>query len=137
MANATLNLDKILEQYANEIGGKVIPYTDSQSIIIMPTKHGRFQRVLGWTRISKSRGIKFLEFDSKVCEFNGTIDMKKHLEDAGHFTFSRLIIKEGFLQVASSVIVEHATAELIRDMVKEVAEEADDLEFQITGQDVH
>jgi hypothetical protein len=137
MANANLNLDKILEKYSNEVGGKVIPYTDNQSIIIMPTKHGRFQRVLGWSRISKSRHIKFLEFDSKVCEYNGSIDMKKYLEEAASFTFSRLIIKEGFLQVASSVIVEHATEDLIRDMVKEVAEVADDLEFQITGQDVH
>ena len=82
MANEVLNLDKILEQYANEIGGKVIPYTDSQSIIIMPTKHGRFQRVLGWSRISKSQKVKFLEFDSKVCEYNDSIDMKKYLSEA-------------------------------------------------------
>lgn len=128
-----LNLDKILEDFANEVGGKVIPYTDSQSIIIMPTKHGRFQRVLGWSRISKSKKVKFLEFDSKVCEWNASIDMAKYLEEASGHTFSRLIIKEGFLQVASSVIVEHATADLIRDMVKEVAEVADDLEFEITG----
>ncbi|MDX2190741.1 MAG: hypothetical protein SFY32_12840 [Bacteroidota bacterium] len=133
----TLNLDKILENYANEVGGKVIPYTDNQSIIIMPTKHGRFQRVLGWSRISKSRNIKFLEFDSKVCEWNDSIDMKKYLNEAGAFTFCRLIIKEGFLQVASSVIVEHATDDLVKDMVKEVAEIADELEFQITGKDEH
>lgn len=132
-----LNLDKILEDYANEVGGKIIPYTDSQSIIIMPTSHGRFQRVLGWSRISKSKKVKFLEFDSKVCEFNDSIDMKKYLGEAAHFNFCRLIIKEGFLQVASSVIVEHATDDLIRDMVREVSEIADDLEFQITGKDEH
>ena len=131
----TLNLDKILEDYANEVGGKVIPYTDNQSIIIIPTKHGRFQRVLGWSRITNKH--KFLEFDSKVCEFNSTIDMKKYLEQAAAFTFCRIIIKEGFLQVASSVIVEDATVELIRDMVKEVAEIADDLEYKITGEDIH
>jgi hypothetical protein len=129
------NLDKLLEDYANEIGGKVIPYTDNQSIVIMPTKHGRFQRVLAWTR--KSSKHSFLEFDSKVCEFSSTIDMQKYLTEAAGFTFSRIIIKEGFLQVASSVFVEEATNELIKDMVKEVAEIADDLEFQITGQDVH
>ncbi|TAG55223.1 MAG: hypothetical protein EAZ27_07485 [Cytophagales bacterium] len=130
-----LNLDKILEDFSNEIGGKVIPYTDSQSIIIMPTSHGRFQRVLGYTRISKSQKVKFLEFDSKVCEFSDSIDMKKYLTEAAHHTFSRIIIKDGFLQIASSVIVEHATADLIKDMVKEVAEVADELEFQITGKD--
>lgn len=133
----TLNLDKILEDYANEVGGKIIPYTDSQSIIIMPTSHGRFQRVLGYSRISKSKKVKFLEFDSKVCEFSDSIEIKKYLEEASSHTFSRLIIKDGFLQVASSVIVEHATADLIRDMVKEVSEVADDLEFQITGKDEH
>ncbi|MDX2195564.1 MAG: hypothetical protein NW207_04020 [Cytophagales bacterium] len=133
----SLNLDKILENYANQIGGKVIPYTDSQSIIIMPTKHERFQRVLGWSRVSSKTKHKFLEFDSKVCEMNDSIDIKKHLEDASKFTFSRLIVKEGFLQVASSVIVDHATEDLIKDMVKEVADIADDLEFQITGQDIH
>ncbi len=130
-----LNLDKILEDFANEIGGKVIPYTDSQSIIIMPTSHGRFQRVLGYTRISKSQKVKFLEFDSKVCSYTDTIEMKKYLEEASNHTFCRLIIKDGYLQVASSVIVEHATADLIKDMVKEVSEIADDLEFQITGKD--
>lgn len=130
-----LNLDKILEDFANEVGGKVIPYTDSQSIIIMPTSHGRFQRVLGYTRIAKSQKVKFLEFDSKVCQFSESIDMKKYLEEAAHHTFCRIIIKDNYLQIASSVVVEHATADLIRDMVKEVSEVADDLEFQITGKD--
>jgi len=130
-----LNLDKLLEDYANEIGGKVIPYTDNQSIVIMPTKHGRFQRVLAWTR--KAGKHSFLEFDSKVSEFNSTIDMQKCLTEAAGFTFCRIIIKEGFLQVASSVFLDEATAELVKDMVREVAEVADDLEYQITGQDVH
>lgn len=131
----TLNLDKILEDYSLEVGGKIIQYTDSQSIIIMPTKHGRYQRVIGWTRVANKH--KFIEFDSKVCEFSENIDLKKHLQDAASFTFCRLIIKEGFLQVASSVIVEDATVELIKDMVKEVAEVADELEYNITGEDVH
>lgn len=131
----SLNLDKILEDFANQEGGKVIPYTENQSIVIMPTKHGRFQRVLGWTRVADKH--KFLEFDSKVCEFTPDIDMRKYLAEAASFTFCRLIIKEGFIQVASSVIVEHATVDLIKDMVREVAEVADELEYQITGQDVH
>lgn len=130
-----INLDKVLEDYSNEVGGKVIPYTDNQSIVIMPTKHGRFQRVLAWTRTTGKH--KFLEFDSKVCEWTDGIDMKKYLTEASSFTFSRLIIKEGFLQVASSVFVDEATIDLIKDMVREVAEIADDLELQITGEDVH
>jgi hypothetical protein len=130
-----LNLDKILEDYASEVGGKIIQYTENQSIIIMPTKHGRFQRVIGWTRTSNKH--KFLEFDSKVCEFSDTIDLQNCLKEAAKFTFSRLIIKEGFLQIASSVIVEHANTAIIRDMIKEVAEVADELEFVLTGADVH
>jgi hypothetical protein len=134
-AAKSINLDKILNDYANEVGGKIIPYTDSQSIIIMPTKHGRFQRVLGWTRISKNH--KFLEFDSKVTEYTPNIDFQKYLSEAANFTFCRLIVKEGFLQVASSVFVDEATPELIKDMVREVAEIADDLENQITGEDLN
>ncbi|MFN0049239.1 MAG: hypothetical protein ACKVOU_08965 [Cytophagales bacterium] len=130
-----LNVDKLLEDYANEIGGKVITYTDNQYILMLPTKHGRYQKVLAWTR--KTGKHSFLEFDSKVCEFTSEIDMQKYLTEAANFTFCRIIIKEGYLQVASSVFVDEATAELIKDMVREVAEVADDLEFQITGQDVN
>lgn len=131
-----LNLDQILDDYSNKVGGKVIPYTDDKSVIVIPTKHGRYQQVIGWSK--KTKDYKFLEFDSKVCKYSPEVDLRPLLEEAAtRYVFARLIIKDGYLQVASSVVVEHATPELITDMVKEVAEEADDLEFRITGKDVN
>jgi len=129
-----MNLDQILDDYADKVGGKVIPYTEDQSVIVIPTKHGRFQQVIGWTK--KTKDYKFLEFDSKVCRYTPDIDLKNLMELAAtKYVFARLIIKNDFIQLASSVVLDHATPELITDMIKEVANEADELEFQLTGKD--
>jgi hypothetical protein len=128
-----IDLDKVLDEYANKVGGKVIPYTDSQSVLTIPTSKGRFQSVIGWSKMMKD--YKFLEFDSKVCKYDSSLDLKKVLEESSHYTFARLVIKDEYLQVAAAVIVEHATEDLIYDMVREVAETADDLEDRITGRD--
>lgn len=137
MENLILKLSEILEDYMNDVGGKIINYSDNQSLIMIPTKHNRYQKVLGWKRDSGEKNFSFIEFDSKICEITNNIDLRKYLEKADIFTFSRLIIRDGFLQIASSLLIDLATPELIMNMVKEVAEEADNLEFQITGKDIN
>jgi hypothetical protein len=121
-----MNLDKILEDYANEINGQVIPYDDDHSVIVVPVKNGRFQRVVGW--VVRTGKYKYLEFNSKVCDFNYQIDLKHLLELSNKYIFSRIVIKDGYIQVASSIVVEHATEQLIKDMIIEVAQIADNLE---------
>jgi hypothetical protein len=128
-----LNLDKILEDYSNEVGGKVIPYTDTQSVIVLPTKHGRFQQVKAWS--NQTQTYKFLEFYSKVCDLKPEMDLKSLLETASTFVFARIMVKQNQIFVASSVVVDHATPDIIKDMVREVADVADDMEWQLTGQD--
>ena len=128
-----LNLDKILEEYANKVGGKVIPYTNTQSVIVLPTKHDRFQKVFAYS--NQTQVYKFVEFYSKVTEYNADIDLKPLMEEASQFTFSRIMIKNNDINVAAAVVVDHATEDIIKDMVREVADVADDLEFKITGKD--
>jgi hypothetical protein len=130
-----LNLDKILEDYAKEINAQVIPYTDNKSAISFPTGGVRFQQVIGWSKQTEHH--KLVEFHTKVCKFTNELNFEKLLEDAASYTFARVIVKDGYLQVATAAIVDHATPELIKDLVKEAALVADKLEMMLTGQDVH
>lgn len=130
-----MNLDKILDEYAKEIGAQVIPYTDNKSAISFPMGGVRFQQVIGWSKVTSQH--KLVEFHSKVCEYNTSINLTKILEDASKYTFARIIIKDGYLQVATAAVVDHATPELIKDLVKEAAVVADNLELMLTGADKH
>lgn len=130
-----LNLDQIVENYAKEIGGKVIPYTDNTSVLVVPTFEGRFQKVIGHTRYGKK--YKLLEFNSKVCPYSEDLSLAELLEDASTYCFTRLILKEGYLEVAAAIVVEHANEYLIRDLIYEVATRSDILEMKITGKDEH
>lgn len=130
-----LNLDQIVENYAKEIGGKVIPYTDNKSVIIVPTFEGRFQKVIGWTRYGKK--YKLLEFNSKVCPYSDELSLAELLENASTYCFTRLILKDNYLEVAAAIVVEHANESLIKDLIYEVATRADLLEMKLVGEDYH
>lgn len=130
-----MNLDKILDDYAKEINAQVIPYTDNKSAISFPISGVRFQQVIGWSKQTDQH--KLVEFHSKVCKFEKSMNFEKLLSDAASYTFARLIVKDDYLQVATAAVVDHATPELIKDLVKEAAIVADRLELMLTGQDVH
>lgn len=130
-----MNLDRIVENYAQEINGQVIHYTDKQSVIVIPLNNGRFQNVFGLVRYGKK--YKILEFDSRVCDFSDDINLSSLLENAQNFCFSRLIKKDGYLEVAAAVVVKHSNENIIKDIIYEVATRADLLENYLTGKDIH
>ena len=130
-----MNLSLIMQKYANEIDGRFIEYSDDNTIITIPMDTNRFQNVTGF--LTERKGQTVVEFMSKVCDLKHDIDYRALLELNQELFYSKIIIYDGLIQVASSALFDHCTEIQIKDMISEVAEAADNLEFKLAGVDVY
>ncbi|HEX7015444.1 MAG TPA: hypothetical protein VF191_08010 [Cyclobacteriaceae bacterium] len=130
------NVLDFARQFAEEVGGQYTEYDNSKAVIVVPLSGGRFQTVLAYTRTGGS-GRDHVLFISKICDFDESIDLRDLLEKNGAFDYSRFILEDSFLKVVASCTNDNATAELVKEMIQEVANIADRFEFRFTGQDVH
>lgn len=133
-----MDLNAFMQNYADEIGGQYSEYDSRTSIIIVPLPDERFQTVLGKlknsTRYNNRLGIEFV---SKVCEFSPDMNLKMLLEENGNLNHAKFAIAEGFIHVEASSFVETATEEIIKEIIQEVANVADEYEYKLTGEDIH
>ena len=65
------------------------------------------------------------------------LNFRHVLEVNQELVYSKVVIFEGFLQLAASVVVEHATEDILKDIVNEIGHTADNLERELTGSDNH
>jgi hypothetical protein len=132
-----VNILNYARQYAEEVGGQYTDYDNSKAVIVVPLSAGRFQTVLGIARTGSVSGKDQVMFISKICDFDEAIDLRDLLERNGTFDYSRFILEDGFLKVVASCVAENASEGLVKEMIREVANIADQFEFKFTGQDVH
>jgi CRISPR/Cas system-associated endoribonuclease Cas2 len=132
-----MDLNAFMESYANEIGGNYSEYDSRTSIIIVPLPDQRFQTVLGKLKHSERYNRLGIEFTSKVCKYNSDIDLKLLLEENANLNHAKFAIVEDFLHVEASSFIESATEQLLKEIIQEVANVADDYELKLTGADVH
>jgi len=132
-----MDLNGFMQSYAEEIGGTYSEYDERTSIIIVPLPDERFQTVLGTLKHSKRYDRLGIDFTSKVCKFSSEIDLKNLLEENGSLNHAKFALVENFIHVEASTFVESATEEIIKEIIQEVANVADEYEFKLTGQDVH
>lgn len=132
-----MDLNSFMRSYAEEIGGTYSEYDGSTSIIIVPLPDERFQTVLGTVKLNKRYNRKLIEFSSKVCKFNSNIDMKELLTENTNLNHAKFAIADDFIQVEDSCFIETATEDLIKEIIQEVANIADEYENKLTGVDVH
>jgi len=132
-----MDLNAFMESYANEIGGTYSEYDARTSIIIVPLPDERFQTVLGTLKHSKRYDRLGIEFTSKVCAYSPELNLRSLLEENGKLNHAKFAIVDDFVHVEASTFVETATEELIKDIIQEVANVADEFEFKLTGEDVH
>ena len=132
-----MDLNAFMKAYADEIGGTYSEYDGATSIIIVPLPDERFQTVLGTVKLSKRFNRHLIEFSSKVCAFNSSIDLKDLLMENTNLNHAKFAISDDFIQVEDSCFVESATEDLIKEIIQEVANVADEYEFKLTGVDVH
>jgi SepF-like predicted cell division protein (DUF552 family) len=131
-----MDIAKTLQKIADELGGSFTEYSDNNLIVTVPTSDGRFQGIT--TYILEHDGKKVLEIASRVCEENHEgIDYKKLLKMNQDLTYSKIVIFDGYIQLAAEVLVEHTNDVILKDIVEEVGHTADKIEFELTGKDIH
>lgn len=130
-----VNIMNFASQYAEEIGGQYTDYDHTKSVIVVPLEDGRFQTVLATSKRSAS-GAEQVAFTSKICEFDSGVNLKELLEKNSQFDYGKFILEEGYLKMMACVNA-NATEDQVKEMINEVATQADQYELRLTGQDVH
>lgn len=132
-----MDLNAFMESYSEEIGGSYSEYDGKTSIIIVPLPDQRFQTVLGTLKQSEKFNKLGIEFTSKVCALDKNVNLKSLLEENAKLNHSKFVIVDDFIIVEASSFVDSITEEIIKEIIQEVANVADEYEFKLAGVDVH
>ena len=132
-----MDLSGFLKRYAEEIGGQYTEYDPTQSIIIVPVSGSRFQTVLGTIKHNELYNRKLIALNSKVCSIKPEIDFRMLLEQTAFFNYCRFVVNQNYLQIEAVAALSSISEDVIREMVQEVANLADQYEMKLTGVDIH
>jgi len=124
-------------KYAEEIGGQYTDYDQSKGVLVVPLPESRFQTVLVMSRPGPTSGKELAVFSSKICEMNTDINLRELLQRNVDFDYAKFIIEDDFLKVEASCVSATASDELVKEMIVEVANSADQMELKLTGADIH
>ncbi len=88
--------------------------------------------------IPRGDGV-MLEFMSKICKLEDykDISLTELLELNNGLCYSKILLKDGYVEVGASTKYELCTYDQVRYMIFEVARVADELENRFTGKDVY
>lgn len=132
-----MDLNAFMESYATEIGGTYSEYDSKTSIIIVPLADARFQTVLGRVKLSKRYDRVGIEFSSKVCAYKHVTSPKALLEENGSLNHAKFTVREEYVEVEASSFIETVTEDILKEIIQEVANVADEFELKLTGADLH
>lgn len=132
-----MDFRKFSEKYAQEIGGQFREYDETRSVIIVPLYGERFQTITGQVVLNPDYNREVLQVKTKVCELKSYIPFEEILEASSDLPYAKFITEDGFLKVEASSFIHNLTEEMVKEMIQEVANVADDWEFKITGEDIH
>ncbi len=133
-----MDLSESMKRIAEEIDGQHSAYDINKSVVIVPLKDSRFQSVI--VTIEKSGKFNNLEgvvFASKVCEYSQDLNLKELLEENSKLCYSKFVLDDDYLMVEASTLVYSANDALLKEIVLEVGQVADDWENKLTGMDVN
>ena len=131
------NFNEFMERFADEIGGQFSEYDQSKSVIIVPLEENRFQAVLGVTKFNEKFNKMGVEFSSKVCPYSDDIDCKQLVIENAKTCYAKFVIVDDFVKVEGSSFLETIKEEGLKEIIKEVAQLADEWELKLTGLDVN
>ena len=131
------NFNEFMERFADEIDGQFSEYDQSKSVIIVPLEENRFQAVLGVIKFNEKFNKTGVEFSSKVCPFSDDIDCKQLVLENAKTCYAKFVIVDDFIKVEGSTFVETIMEEGLKEIIKEVAQLADEWELKLTGLDVN
>ncbi|MEO9484998.1 MAG: hypothetical protein ABJG47_16175 [Ekhidna sp.] len=128
---------KFSQKYAEEIGGEFREYDETQSVIIVPLKNGRFQTVTGHIVTHSGYERELVHLKSKVCELTYDVPFKECLEASKEYPYTKFIVEDDFLKVEAINFLVNLNENMVKEMIMEIAHHADDWELKITGKDIH
>jgi hypothetical protein len=131
------NFNEFMEKFAEEIGGQFSEYDHSKSVIIVPLEENRFQAVLGVIKHNEKFDKMGVEFSSKVCPYSDDIDCKQLVVENAKTCYAKFVIVDDFIKVEGSTFLETTLEEGMKEIIKEVAQLADEWELKLTGLDVN
>lgn len=132
-----MDLNAFMKDYAEEINGQYSQYDNNKSIVIVPLPDERFQTVIGNLENNKRYNKISIEFTSNVCQYTEDIDLKQLLAENANLNHARFVLVDNFIKVEASCFLDSATENIIKEIVQEVANIADEYEYKLTGEDVH
>lgn len=132
-----MDFKKFSQKYAQEIGGQFREYDESRSVIIVPLRDGRFQTITGHVVLNDEYKRQVVQVKTKVCGLNEDIPYSDILDASADFPYAKFIVEDTYLKVEATNFLENLNEDMIKEMIMEVANIADDWEFRITGKDIH
>lgn len=137
MTPTDFNFNEFMENFADEIGGQFSEYDQSKSVIIVPLEENRFQAVLGVMKFNEKFNKMGIEFSSKVCPFSDDVDCKQLVIENAKTCYAKFVIVDDFIKVEGSTFLENVMEDGLKEIIKEVAQLADEWELKLTGLDVN
>ena len=131
------NFNEFMERFAEEIDGQFSEYDQTKSVIIVPLEENRFQAVLGVIKYNEKFEKTGIEFSSKVCPYSDDIDCKQLIIENAKTCYAKFVIIDDFIKVEGSTFLETIKEEGLKEIIKEVAQLADEWELKLTGLDVN
>lgn len=132
-----MKFNEFMENFARDINGQFSEYDKTKSVIIVPLEGNRFQTVLGVIRYNERYDREAVEFSSKICDFTPEVDLEELLRKNTEFTHAKFALFDTSLKVEASAFLDNATESLLKEIILEVANAADEWEYRLTGMDVH
>jgi hypothetical protein len=133
----SFDFNKFMEDLADQMGGQFSEYDKSKSVIIVPLDDNRFQAVLGVMKFNEKFSKMGVEFSSKVCPYTDDIDCKQLVMENAKSCYAKFVIVDDFVKVEGSAFLDNIRPEGLREIIKEVAQVADEWEYKLTGLDVN
>lgn len=131
------SFNEFMERHAEEIGGQFSEYDQSKSVIIVPLEENRFQAVLGVIKYNEKYNKTGIEFSSKVCPYSDDIDCKQLVIENAKTCYAKFVIIDDFVKVEGSTFLETIMEDGLKEIIREVAQLADEWELKLTGLDVN
>jgi len=126
-----------MQQIADEIGAQFNEYDQNKSVMVVILAGSRYQTVMCLLKHHDKYDRDVIQFTTKVCDTDQFINYVDILSGNAEFVHSKFVITEGYLKVESTTYLDNANPNLLKEMILEVAQLADEWELKITGEDIN
>ena len=132
-----MDFNETMHQIADEIGAQFNEYDEKKSVLIVLLSGSRYQTVMCLLGRHEKYKRDTIQFTTKVCDTDQFINYVDILSGNADSVHSKFVISDGFLRVESTAYIDNTNPGLLKEMILEVAELADEWELKITGEDVN